>query len=334
MKKYISILLILILSCAMLLSLTACDDDSDGVIRLNEVTHSIFYAPQYVAMALGYFEDEGITIELTNGAGADNVMTALLADEADIGLMGCETNIYVNLEGMTNAPVVVAQLTKRDGSFLVGREYVEDFDYSDIDGSSVLMGRTAGMPAMILQYVLNGYGYYNDDNIVMDYSLDFGSLSQAFAGGYGDYVPLFEPTASEVVSAGYGYILTSIGQDSGEIPYTCYTVSQEYLDENPELVEKFIECVWRGTEYVMTHTAEEVALLLSDYFETDMDIIISAVSNYQEADVWMGTPVTSEDGFERLQDIMENAGELSSRVDYDDIVNTTIATTVYNTLNS
>lgn len=333
MKKIISILLILTLCCALVVSLVACNSSTEGVIRLSEVTHSIFYAPQYVAMALGYFEEEGITIELTNGSGADNVMTALLADEADIGLMGCESNIYVYLEGMTDYPVVVGQLTKRDGSFLVGREYVEDFDYSDIDGSTVLMGRTAGMPAMILQYVLNGYGYYNDDNIVMDYTLDFSSLSQAFAGGYGDYVPLFEPTASEVVAAGYGYILTSIGQDSGEIPYTCYTVSQDYLDSDPEMVEKFLECVWRGTEYVMTHSAEEVALLLSDYFETDLDIITSAVSNYQEADVWMSTPVTSEDGFERLQDIMENAGELESRVSYSTIVNTEIATKVYNTLN-
>ncbi len=259
-------------------------------------------------------------------------MTALLAEEADIGLMGCESNIYVYLEGMKDYPVVVGQLTKRDGSFLVGREDIEDFDYSDIDGSKVLMGRTAGMPAMILQYVLNNYGYYNNDNIVMDYTLDFGNLSQSFAGGYGDYVPLFEPAASEVVAAGHGHILTSIGQDSGEIPYTCYTVSQKYLKENDRLVEKFLECVWRGTQYVTTHSATEVATLLSQYFETDLDMITSAVANYQQADVWMTTPVTSQEGFTRLQDIMENAGQLDNRVQYSDIVNTEIATKVQQTL--
>ncbi|MCM1043819.1 MAG: ABC transporter substrate-binding protein, partial [Corallococcus sp.] len=189
MKKTFCII-ICVLMLALSFAFAACTND-ENTIRLNEVTHSIFYAPQYIAMALGYFQDEGLTVEITNGAGADNVMTALLTGEADIGLMGCEASIYVYLEGKKDHPKIVGQLTKRDGSFLVAREMIENFDYSQAIDKTVLMGRPAGMPAMILQYVMNNRGLINGQNVTMDYSIQFGVLGPAFTGGAGDFVPLF-----------------------------------------------------------------------------------------------------------------------------------------------
>ncbi|MBQ2804931.1 MAG: ABC transporter substrate-binding protein, partial [Clostridia bacterium] len=241
MKKFfvLALVAILVLSTSLFV---ACKRD-ENVVRLTEVTHSLFYTPQYLAMALGYFEEEGLKVEISNGSGADNVMTALLTNEADIGLMGCEANIYVYLQGRKDYPKVIGQLTKRDGSFLVGREPVENFDYSNLDGKTVLMGRTGGMPAMILQYVLNNKGYVNGQNITMDYTIQFGALGPAFTGGNGDFVPLFEPSASQLQVEGKGYIVSAIGMDSGEIPYTCYSATPSYLAKNGDKVEKFLRCV-------------------------------------------------------------------------------------------
>ena len=328
MKKIFTVALAILLVATLAVGFAACDKN-ENVIRLNEVTHSLFYTPQYLAMALGYFEEEGLEVEVTNGSGANNVMTALLTGEADIGLMGCEANVYVYLEGKKDYPKVIAQLTKRDGSFLVGRTPVENFDYSNIDGSRVLMGRQGGTPAMILQYVLNNKGYTNGVNITMDYTIEFGALGPAFTGGTGDYVPLFEPAASQVVKEGKGYILSAIGMDSGEIPYTCYSATEDFLTKHPDKVEKFLRAVWKGTEYAMTHTAEECATLVQKYFDgTTLDLITAAIANYQKFDTWMTSPVTNKDAFNRMQDIMENAGELSARVSYETIVDNTIASKI------
>ena len=316
---------ILVLSTSLFV---ACKRD-ENVVRLTEVTHSLFYTPQYLAMALGYFEEEGLKVEVSNGSGADNVMTALLTNEADIGLMGCEANIYVYLQGRKDYPKVIGQLTKRDGSFLVGREPVENFDYSNLDGKTVLMGRTGGMPAMILQYVLNNKGYVNGQNITMDYTIQFGALGPAFTGGNGDFVPLFEPSASQLQVEGKGYIVSAIGMDSGEIPYTCYSATPSYLAKNGDKVEKFLRCVWKGTEFAMTHSAKQCAELVAPYFEgTTLELLEMAIANYQKFDVWMTTPVTDVEGFERIQDIMQNAGELQRRVNYGDIVDNTFANKV------
>ncbi|MBR2966086.1 MAG: ABC transporter substrate-binding protein [Clostridia bacterium] len=327
MKKFfvLAMVAILVLSTSLFV---ACKRD-ENVVRLTEVTHSLFYTPQYLAMALGYFEEEGLKVEVSNGSGADNVMTALLTNEADIGLMGCEANIYVYLQGRKDYPKVIGQLTKRDGSFLVGREPVENFDYSNLDGKTVLMGRTGGMPAMILQYVLNNKGYVNGQNITMDYTIQFGALGPAFTGGNGDFVPLFEPSASQLQVEGKGYIVSAIGMDSGEIPYTCYSATPSYLAKNGDKVEKFLRCVWKGTEFAMTHSAKQCAELVAPYFEgTTLELLEMAIANYQKFDVWMTTPVTDVEGFERIQDIMQNAGELQRRVNYGDIVDNTFANKV------
>ncbi len=325
MKRFFAIFLVALVCCAFLAFGASCKTD-DNVVRLSEVTHSLFYTPQYLALALGYFDEEGLTVEITNGSGADNVMTALLTNEADIGLMGCESNIYVFLQGKKDYPKVIGQLTKRDGSFLVARTDVPNFNYQNIQNTTVLMGRKGGMPAMILQYVLNNKGYENGKNITMDYSIQFGALAPAFSGGNGDFVPLFEPTASQLVKEGKGYIVSAIGMDSGEIPYTCYTATTSFLKNNAHKAEKFLRAVWKGTQYALTHSAEDCARLVARYFEgTSLDLLISAVSNYQKFDVWTTSPVTDKVAFERIQDIMQNAGELSTRVDYDAIVDNTYA---------
>lgn len=325
-KVTIALLIIALLATLCFACLAACNKTDGNVIRLSEVTHSLFYTPQYLALSLGYFEEEGLKVEVTNGSGADNVMTALLTDEADIGLMGCEANIYVYLQGKKDYPRVIGQLTKRDGSFLVARTSMPNFDYSGIDNQTVLMGRKGGMPAMILQYVLNNKGYENGKNITMDYSIQFGALGPAFTGGTGDLVPLFEPAASQLVQEGKGYIVSSIGLDSGEIPYTCYTATDKYLKEHGDNVTKFLKAAWRGTEYVLSHSAEECARIVEPHFAgTSIELLTKAIQNYKECDVWTTTPVTDKAAFERIQDIMENAGELSKRVDYDDIVDNSAA---------
>lgn len=325
MKKFVTIAIALLFVAGSVVGFAACSDNGN-VVRLNEVTHSLFYAPQYLAMALGYFEEEGITVEVTNGSGADNVMTALLTDNADVGLMGCEANIYVYLEGKKGFPHVIAQLTKRDGSFLVARTDMPNFDYTGIDNKTVLMGRKGGTPAMILQYVLNQKGYTDGKNIHMDYSIEFGALGPAFTGGTGDFVPLFEPAASQLVKEGRGHIVSAIGLDSGEIPYTCYSVSTKYLKKHPENVEKFLRAVWKGVDYALNHSAEDLAEKVAPYFDgTSKDLLIAALDNYKKTDVWMTSPVTNKDAFNRMQDIIENAGELEKRVDYDVIVDNSVA---------
>ncbi|MGN1066699.1 MAG: ABC transporter substrate-binding protein, partial [Candidatus Fimimonas sp.] len=262
-------------------------------------------------------------------SGADNVMTALLTNEADIDLLGCESNMYVYLQGKKDYPKVIGQLTKRDGSFLVARTNTPNFNYQNIQNTTVLMGRKGGMPAMILQYVLNNKGYENGKNITMDYSIQFGALAPAFTGGNGDFVPLFEPTASQLVKEGKGYIVSAIGMDSGEIPYTCYTATTSFLKNHGDKAEKFLRAVWKGTQYALAHSAEDCAKLVARYFEgTSLDLLTSAIANYQKFDVWTTSPVTDKVAFERIQDIMQNAGELATRVDYDAIVDNTYANKV------
>ena len=328
MKRFFTTCLLVVVCFALCFAfvLTGCTPTDSNTIRLCEVTHSLFYTPQYIAMALGYFDDVGLTVELSNGGGADNVMTALLTNEADIGLMGCEANIYVYLQGKKDYPKVVGQLTKRDGSFLVAREHIDNFDYSNMQGKSVLMGRTGGMPAMILQYILNGKGYTNGQNITMDYTIQFSALAPAFTGGTGDFVPLFEPVASQLELEGKGYIVSAIGHDSGEIPYTCYSASQQFISKNADKLQKFLSAVWKGVEYVATHSASECATLVAPYFEgTDIELLTRAIQNYKTYDMWMSTPVTSVDGFARIQEIMKNAGELQTTVPYDAIVDNKVA---------
>lgn len=299
------------------------------LVKVNEVTRSVFYAPQYAAIALGYFEDYGIEVELTNGGGADNVMTAVLSGQSDIGFAGPEAAIYVYNEGKTDYPQVFAQLTKRDGSFLVSREKTDNFSWQDLKGKVVIPGRKGGVPYMTLEYVLKQNGIDPAKDLVLDDSISFDLMAGSFAGGNADYVTLFEPTASLTEKAGIGYIVAAVGEEAGEIPYTAYFALQSYMTKNEELIQNFTNAVYKGQQWVKTHTAEEIAAQIVGFFpDTDVATLATSIQKYKDIDAWNETPVLEESAFNKLQDVMEEAGELEKRADYTKVVNNKYAENV------
>lgn len=324
MKKALSLFLGAALCAA---ALSGCSSKNDlQTVRLCEVTHSIFYAPQYAAMELGYFEEEGIEIELSNGGGADKVMSAVLSDSMDIGLAGPEACIYVYNEGNDDYPQVFAQLTKRDGSMLVGRTEQPDFTWQSLKGSHILPGRKGGVPYMAFEYALKENGLDPAADLLLDTSVQFDNMTGAFLGGTADYVTVFEPAASSLQAEGKGYIVAAVGDAVGDLPYTAYFAKSSYMEENPELIQGFANAVAKGQAWVKTHSAEEVAKLVAPHFaDTDLELLTSAVENYQKVGAYCETPAMSEEGFERLQTIMESAGELSQRAAFDAVVNNTFA---------
>lgn len=323
MKKILAFL------CAgMLTALLLCGCGNTGAghtltkVRLNEVTHSVFYAPQYLAMELGYFADEGLDIELTNGGGADKVMTAVVTGQSDIGLAGPESCVYIYAQGKEDYPRVFAQLTRRDGSFLVGRTD-EEFRWENLKGKTVIGGRAGGMPEMTLEYVMKQNGVMPGVDTVVDTSVQFNMMAGAFTGGQGDYVALFEPTATEVELAGQGHILCSIGTESGEVPYTAYFAAQSYLESNPEVIEAFCRALHRAMAFIETHTDREVAqAMLAQFPDTDLDVLETVTARHRAIDAW-NTPLTMEQAaLERLETIMTEAGVLEKAdwVDFDALV--------------
>jgi NitT/TauT family transport system substrate-binding protein len=324
MKKIIAILL----AAAIAAALCACGSaPQKTAVRLNEVTHSVFYAPQYLAIEKGFFADEGLDVQLTNGGGADKVMTAVLTKQSDIGLAGPEACIYVLNQEKEDYPVVFAQLTKRDGSFLVGREK-GDFSWDDVRGKTIIGGRAGGVPEMTLEYVMRQNGVTPGKDATVDTTVQFNMMAGAFTGGSGDFVTLFEPTATETQSAGKGYILASIGQESGEIPYTAYFASQSYIKANPQVVQSFANAVARGQEWIRQHSAAEVAAAIAPQFpDTDVKVLESVVQRYIDIDAWNETPVMKQASLEKLETVMETAGVLkhSQWVDFSKLVDNSFA---------
>lgn len=301
-------------------------DASMTKITLNEVAHSIFYAPQYVAIEKGYFKDAGIDLTLVTGFGADKVMTALISGDADIGFMGSESSIYVYAEGSSDYAVNFAQLTQRAGNFLVARTPMPDFDWSDLKGKTILGGRAGGMPQMLLEYILkkNNIDIKNDLEIVQN--IDFGSTAAAFTSGLGDFTAEFEPTATLLENEGAGSVVASLGVESGYVPYTAYCVKKSYLEKNPEVVEAFTNAIQKGLDYVNTHSAEEIAAVIAPQFaETDIETITKIVTRYKEQDTWKGDTIFEKESFDLLVDILKEAGELKEDVPYKDLVDTTYA---------
>ncbi len=318
------------LSALLLLCTALCGcskTETLTTVRVNEVTHSVFYAPQYVAMSLGFFEEEGLQVELTNGGGADKVMTAVVSGQSDIGLAGPESCIYVYNQGKDDYPVIFAQLTKRDGSFLVGRTD-EDFSWENLRGKTIIGGRKGGVPEMTLEYVMAQNGVTPHVDAVVDTSVQFNMMAGAFTGGQGDYVALFEPTATEVVEAGKGYILCSIGEESGEIPYTAYFASQSYMAENPAVVQGFTNAIARAQRWIAQHSDREVAEAMAAQFpDTSVELLEKVTARHRAIDAWNSTPVMEQAALERLETVMEHAGELSREqwVDFDKLVDNSFA---------
>ena len=323
MKRLIAIVTAALM---LLVGLCACSEqESLKKITLSEVTHSVFYAPQYAAIALGYFEEEGLQVELVNGEDADKVMTSVISGQVDIGLAGPEASIYVYNEGKEDYAKVFAQLTACDGSFLVGREADSDFSYEKLKGTHVIAGRKGGVPYMTLEYLLGQHGV-TPENTNLDNSIQFSMMGSSFASGVGDYVTLFEPTATEFELTGQGHILASIGEDSGEIPYTAYFANKSYMEENSDVISAFTRAIYKGQQYVANANAEDVANLIVDFFpDTDVSVLTKVVERYRDIGAWATDPVLEQDSFERLQDVMQSAGELDVRADYSEVVDTSFA---------
>ena len=333
MKKF-AIFLALIIG---MVSITFAGCGGNNKLRVNEVTHSIFYAPFYAAINLGYFEEEGIEIDLVNGGGSDQSMTALISNSADVALLGPETAVYVVSEGASNTPVIFGQLTKRDGSLLVGRNPEPNFEWSNLVGKEIIGGRRGGSPAMALQYAIErvnnlpvGTGP-NEVNINLDVA--FNLVVGAFEAGTGDYCTMFEPTASEYVAAAKGYIVASVGEECGEVPFTCFMAMQSYIDKNEGQIEGFLRAVMKGYNYLMTATDDQIYEALAPSFSTSTrSSIVSSVKTYIAIDAWMSSPIMEESAYNRLLAIMTNAGELDEPVAFGDVVDNSYAQKVVNQL--
>lgn len=325
MKKFFRIAAALSLT-GLLLSGCSAGGSSDKNLTplvLNEVAHSIFYAPQYAAIELGYFEEEGIDLTLVNGGGADKVMTALISGDAQIGFMGSEASIYVYQEGSQDYAVNFAQLTQRAGNFLVGRESEPDFTWENLRGKKVLGGRAAGMPQMVFEYILKKHGLDPKTDLSIDQSINFGLTAAAFTSNDADYTVEFEPFATTLELEGSGYVVASLGTESGYVPYTAYCTRKSYMEENPELVQKFTNAIQRGIDYVNSHTSEEIARTIAPQFqETPVEKIALIVERYKAQDTWKEDTVFEQESFDLLQNILEEAGELDERVPYADLVTT------------
>jgi len=299
---------------------TPKEDDNLTTINLAEVSHTIFYAPQYAAIQNGYFEEEGMEINLILTPGADKVAAALLSKDADIGLSGSEATIYVYNGGEQDYLKTFAQLTQKDGSFLVSRTPIENFTLEDLRGKTVIGGRRGGMPEMTFEYVLRQNGMDPKTDLTIDTSVEFAAMGGAFIGGDDDFVTLFEPTALEVEQQGYGYVVASIGELGGVVPYTSYSARISFIEENPDLIAGFNRAVQKGLDYVHSHSDEEVAETILSFFpDTSLNDLTEVVGRYREIDAWPTTTSFTEESFNHLQDIMIDAGELEEKVPYSEL---------------
>ncbi len=323
------ILIIIVLQIVFIFKIRNSKEENLKSVKLNEVTRSVFYAPQYVAIANGYFEEEGISLEITTGQGADNVMTAILSGQSDIGLCGPEAAIYVYNEGKEDYAQIFSQLTKKDGSFLVAREETKNFSWNDLMGKTVIPGRKGGVPYMTLEYVLKQNGINPKTDVILDDSIKFDLMAGAFSAGNADYVTLFEPTASGTVAAGKGYIVTSIGKEAGEIPYTAYCAKKSYINENGDTILGFTRAIYKGEQWVKEHTEKEIGEKIQKFFpDTTLELLEQSIKSYKEIDAWCSEPYLKEEAFNKLQDIMKEAGELKEKAPYEKIVNNNFANKV------
>lgn len=290
-------------------------------IQLNEVTRSVFYAPQYAAISNGFFEEEGLELEITTGQGADKVMTAILAGQSDIGLCGPEAAIYVYNEGKEDYIEVFAQLTQKDGSFLVSRKKIDNFTLDDLKGKEILGGRAGGMPEMTLEYALKENGIDPKKDLKINTSIDFASMGGAFISGEGDFVTLFEPNALELEKEGYGYVVASLGELGGIVPYTSYSAKKSYIEQNKELIENFSKAIQKGLDYVHNHTDKEVAKAIINQFpDTSLEDIEKVIKRYRGINAWPKTTEFKEDSFNHLQDIMLDYKAIDKKVSYNELI--------------
>jgi NitT/TauT family transport system substrate-binding protein len=332
MKKWLRISFSSLLIFILMFTIAACNNtdktDSEKIekVRLVEVTRSIFYAPEYVAIAKGFFEEEGLEVELSTAFGGDKTMTTLLSNGADIALVGSETSIYVYAQGSNDPVINFAQLTQTDGTFLVSREKIDNFSWDLLKGSTFLGQRTGGMPQMVGEFVLKKHGIDPHQDLTLIQNIDFANIASAFASGTGDFVQLFEPQASIFEQEGKGHIIASFGTESGHVPYTTFMAKDSYMKENKDIVEKFTRALYKAQQWVETHSSDEVAEAIESYFpDTDIELISTVVDRYKEQGSFATDPILDVEEWNNLQDIMDEAGELPQEVDHTTLVNTEIA---------
>ena len=299
-------------------------NNNDNIkVKVAEVAHSVFYAPQYVAISKGFFEDEGIDIDLTLANGADNVMSAVLSGDVDIGFCGTEATIYVYNSGEKDYPMTFAGLTKRDGSFLVSREKIDNFSLKDLKGKYIIGGRKGGMPEMTLEWTLKENGIDPNKDVTIDTSVAFAAMGGAFIHGTGDYVSLFEPNATQVEKQGFGFVVAYLGELGGEVPYTAYNARRSYIKNNPEIIKGFSNAIDKGLKFVKEKDSETIANSIIDFFpDTSLNDLITIVDRYKNGDAWRDNITINPTEWNHIQDIVISAGELDSYVSYDDLIYT------------
>jgi NitT/TauT family transport system substrate-binding protein len=324
--------LLWILISVLTISLAACNFGTQKAenplkkVKVAEVTRSIFYAPQYVAIEKGFFKEEGLDVEITTTWGGDKTMTALVSDGADIALVGSETSIYVSAQGSTDPVINFAQLTQTDGTFLVSRKRIEHFEWEQLNGSTFLGQRKGGMPQMVGEYVLKKHGIDPHKDLNLIQNIDFANIANAFISGTGDYVQLFEPQASLFEKEGKGYIVASFGTESGHVPYTTFMTKESFLNKNEATIEKFTAAIYKAQQWIQENSSDETAKLIQKYFEdTDVELIETVIDRYKNQGSFATDPILDEEEWSNLQNIMDEAGELPKRMDYLDLVNTQIA---------
>ena len=324
MKKILVAIVTILCALAIFLIIYFGREDRNDeltTIRVAEVAHSVFYAPKYVAINNGYFEDEGIRIESILTPGADRVTAAVLSGDVDIGFCGPEASIYIYKQGEVDYIQTFAGLTIRDGSFIVGREPNPDFTLDDLKGKHIIGGRKGGMPNMTLQWTIRQAGIHPTEDMIMDTSIDFAAMSGAFISGIGDYVTLFEPTATNLENEGLGYVLASVGKLGGEMPYVGYNARKSFIEENEDLLQRFTNAIQRGLDFVNNNESREIAEAIARSFpDASINDLIMFIDRYKEAQVWGENTYISEETFNHLQNVMIYAGELDEKVPYENLI--------------
>lgn len=325
----IIILIAIIVSICVIKNNSTNDENALETINVSEVTRSVFYAPQYVAINNGFFEKNEIKIELTTSAGADAVMTSVLSNQVEIGFAGPEASIYVYNEGKEDYCQIFAQMTKKDGSLLVSKNPNDNFKWTDVKGTTIIPGRKGGVPFMTLEYVLKQNGINPETDVVLDDSIKFDLMAGAFTAGDAEYVTLFEPTASLTELEGKGYVVASVGEAAGEIPYTAYFAKKSYIEENRNIIQGFTNAIYEGEQWVKNHSSREIAEAIQSFFpDTDIELLERAIQSYKDIDAWNETPVLKQESFNKLQEVMTLAGELTDKAPYEKIVNNEFAENV------
>jgi len=320
------ILLILLASLGVII-LAGCRNNGASLtkVRFNETVHSVFYAPHYVALEKGFFQDQGLDLTIDVAQGSDKCMTALISNNADIALLGPETQIYVYNEGKTDFPITFAQLTKCPGNFLVSRTNDTDFQWTDVKGKTIIGGRDFGLPQMILEYILRNHGIDPKTDTDVVTNLDFTTTAGAFAAGTGDYTVEFEPSATQLENEGKGYVVASLGAEA-QVPYTVYMTTPQFLKDHPDIVQKFTNAVYMGEQWVENNPSEEVAKVIQPQFsDTSLADLTKIVDRYKQVHTWNTDPILTEDDYTLLQNIMEQSNALAKRVPYNEVINTDFA---------